>query len=134
MRGTRATRTATCLGCGQPLPPNRLGPDPHRIYHDSGCQDLHRRNLAIFSERNPELPGWGKSRVPRPGTGNRLRVVRASDGRLAVRFEKGPAKKAVKEHHGTDTLPMSYYLADGATAEDAAAFLRESYLEAEVVV
>lgn len=127
------TRAGVCLGCGQPLPVDHPAPNPHRIYHDETCQDLHRRNLATFRECNPELPGWGKSRVPRPGTGNRLRVVRASDGRLAVRFEKGPAKRGVKEYHDTDTLPMTYYLAEGAGTEDVAAFLRTNYPDAEVV-
>ena len=127
-------RPGVCLGCGRPLPRSHPAPNPSRLYHDEACQDLHRRNLASFFERNPELPGWGKSPVARPGPGNRLRVVKASNGRLAVRFEKGPAKKAVREHHATDTLPMSYYLASGAGLEDAAAYLRESYPEAEVVV
>lgn len=134
MRARTEVRSSTCLGCGQPLPPDRLGPNPHRVYHDETCHDLHRRNLAIFTERNPELPGWGRSRVPRPGADDRLRVVRASDGRLAVRFEKGPAKRGVKEHHGTDTLPVAYYLGAGAGTEGAAAFLHQSYPEAEVVV
>jgi hypothetical protein len=125
------TKVDTRLGCGRPLlPPERFAPNPHRMYHDAGCRDLYRRNLASFTEQNPELPGWGRSPVSRPGADDRLRVVRASDGRLAVRFEKGPAKKAVREHHGTDTLPVSYYLADAASAEDGAAFLRESYQEA----
>ena len=133
MKATRRARAATCLGCGQPLPVDHPAPNPHRVYHDETCRDLHRRNLAAFEERNPELPGWGRSRVLRPGTDDHLRVVRASDGRLAVRFEKGPAKRGVKEHHGTDTLPMAYYLDAGAGTEDAAAFLREGYPDAEVV-
>lgn len=102
------------------------------------CRDLHLRNLAAFTEQNPELPGWGRSRVPRPGAKDRLQVVREPDGRLAARFEKGPTKKAVREHHGTDTLPVTYYLVEGAAAEDAAAedaaaFLRSNYPDAEVV-
>lgn len=129
------TKVNACWGCGRPLPPDRLGPNPHRVYHDETCRDLHRRDLAAFTKRNPELPGWGRSRVPRPGADDRLRVVRASeaDGRLSVRFEKGPAKKAIRKHHETDTLPVTYYLPDGATVEDATAFLHKNYPEAEVV-
>jgi hypothetical protein len=94
---------------------------------------MHERDLAAFNARSPELPGWGRSRMPRPGTGDRLRVMR-TDGRLSVRFETGAAKKAVQEHHGTDALPLTYYLGADAGTEDAAAFLQQTYPEAEVVV
>lgn len=127
------TKVGVCLGCGRPLPPDRFAPNPHRLYHDKTCRDLHKRDLAAFVERNPELPGWGRSPVSRPDAGDRLRIVKATDGRLAVRFETGPTKKAVRDHHGTDTLAISYYLDRGAAAEDAAVFLRQSYPDAEVV-
>ena len=128
------TKVGVCLGCGHPLPPDRFAPNPHRLYHDETCRDLHERNLAAFDERNPELPGWGRNPIARPGPGDRLRIVRASDGRLAVRFEKGSTKKAVRARHGTETLPVSYYLDARVTDQDAAAFLRESYPAAEVVL
>ena len=126
-------KTATCLGCGKPLPPQRLGPNPHRVYHEETCRDLHRHDLAAFEKQHPELPGQGRSPVQRPGTEDRLRVVHTDDRRLATRFEVGPAKKAVQEHHDTDTLPISYYLDARATVEDAAAFLRQQYPDAEVL-
>lgn len=129
------TKAGVCLGCGRPLPRAHPAPNPQRLYHDAGCRDLHQHDLAAFVERNPELPGWGKSPVMgRLTSAARLRVVKASDGRLAVRFEKGPAKKKVREHHGTDTLPITYYLADGAATEDVVAFLQKSYPDAEVVL
>lgn len=128
------TKVNTCRECERPLPTDRLGRNPHRVYHDEKCRELHREKLAEFRELHPELPAQGRSRVKRPGPEDRLRVVRAADNRLAVRVEKEAAKKAVREHHSTDTLPVSYYLADGASAEDAAAFLRESYPPAAEVV
>lgn len=128
------TKVNTCLGCGRPLPPDHLGPNPQRMYHGETCRDLHRRSLEAFRGRAPELPGWGCSPAARLGSKDRLRVTRGADGRLAVRFEKGPAKRSVKEHHGTDPLPIFYYLDARATEEDAAAFLRQSYPEAEVVL
>lgn len=78
------TKVNTFLGCGRPLPPDRLGPNPHRKYHDEGCHGL--------------------------------------------------PKKAVREHYGTETLPISYYLDARATEEDTAAFHRQIYPEAEVTV
>lgn len=132
MRTTSETKAGVCLGCGRPLPVDRPAPNPHRVYHDESCRQIYERGLAAFIERHPELPGWGRSGVPRPGTDDRLRVTR-TDGRLAVRFEKGPAKKTVREHHGTDTLPIAYYLGADAGTEDADAFLRQTYPKAKVV-
>lgn len=128
------TKVGVCLGCGRPLPSDRFAPNPHRLYHDETCRNLHERDLVTFAERNPELPGWGRSSIARPGFGDRLRIVRASEGRLAVRFEKVPTKKAVRACHDTDTLPVTYYLADGASAADATTFLGQSYPAAEVVL
>lgn len=133
MKAAPETKAGVCLGCGRPLPPDRLGPNSYRVYHDDTCRRMHEQSLAAFNERSPELPGWGRSPVPSPGAGNRLRVVSTGDGRLAVRFDKGPAKKLIKQHHDTDTLPMAYYLVEGATVDDAAAFLQKNYPEAEVV-
>ena len=63
-----------------------------------------------------------------------MRVVRTPDGRPAARFEKGPARKRVREHLlGTDVLPIEYYLAPGADEDDALAFLKKSYPRAEVL-
>lgn len=131
--GTRRERHASrCWGCGQPLSRERF-PGGHQVYHDESCKERHDRELAAFNERHPEIPAWGRSRVPRPKEGDVVRVVRASDGRLAARFEKGPARKGVREHHGTDVLPIDYYLASGADEDDALAFLEKSYPRAEVL-
>lgn len=127
------TKAGVCLGCGRPLPREHPAPNPHRLYHDAGCREMHERALAEFTDRNPEIPGYGRSPVKRPGAADRLRVVRASDGRLSVRFEKGPAKRQVRDHHGADTLPLAYCLAADAGPEGAAIFLRESYPDAEVI-
>lgn len=126
------TKAGVCLGCGRPLPRSHPAPNPHRVYHDETCRQMHERDLAAFVERNPELPGRGRSRVPRPAADDQLRVVR-TDGWLSVRFETGPAKKAVRKHHETDTLQITHYLPDDAGTDDAAAFLAKIYPEAKVV-
>lgn len=124
-----------CWGCRQPLPRDRLGPGGHSLYHDRSCDELHLRELAAFAERHPELPGWGRSEVAKPGEDDVLEAARTHDGRPGVRFVRGPTRKDVKEHFGRDTLPVSYYLDGGETATiaEARVFLQESYPKAEIL-
>ena len=121
-----------CWGCDLPLPSDRFG-NAHRTYHNEACRHRHEREQEAFRERHPELPGWGRSPVPRAGEGDVVRVVRAPDGRLAARFERGPARRGVVEHHAADTLSIAYYLDAGAGEDDALAFLRRAYPAAETL-
>lgn len=62
-----------------------------------------------------------RDRTQRRRRDERICLTRAADGSLAARFEKGPVRKSVREHHGTDILPISYYLSTGAYEDDALA-------------